>query len=118
MTLFIDIENKMTSDRSVPAVELQKQFCDRVYTDAVFLKKSANLSDLANKSASRESRNAANTNKRAFRNTERLFWSKKELHYFLLRYAANANAIAPKIAAYAAGSGTLSEIVNEVPSTV
>ena len=38
---------------NVPAVELQEQFYDKVYTDTVFSKKSANLSDLADKSASR-----------------------------------------------------------------
>ena len=38
---------------NAPAVELQEQFYDRVYTDTVFSKKSANLSDLADKSASR-----------------------------------------------------------------
>lgn len=38
---------------NAPAVELQEQFYDKVYTDTVFSKKSANLSDLADKSASR-----------------------------------------------------------------
>lgn len=38
---------------NAPAVELQEQFYDKVYTDTVFSKKSANLSDLADKAASR-----------------------------------------------------------------
>lgn len=38
---------------NAPAVELQEQFYDKIYTDIVFSKKSANLSDLADKSASR-----------------------------------------------------------------
>lgn len=38
---------------NAPTVELQEQFYDKVYTDTVFSKKSANLSDLADKSASR-----------------------------------------------------------------
>ena len=38
---------------NAPTVELQEQFYDKVYVDEVFSKKSANLSDLADKSASR-----------------------------------------------------------------
>ena len=39
---------------NVPAVELQEQFYDKVYTDSIFSKKSANLSDIVDKSAARE----------------------------------------------------------------
>lgn len=39
---------------NAPAVELQEQFYDKVYTDAIFSKKSANLSDLADKPTARE----------------------------------------------------------------
>lgn len=38
---------------NAPTVELQEQFYDKVYVDEVFSKKSANLSDLADKAASR-----------------------------------------------------------------
>lgn len=38
---------------NAPAVELQDQFYDKVYTDEIFTKKSANLSDLADKATSR-----------------------------------------------------------------
>lgn len=38
---------------NTPAVELQDQFYDKVYTDEIFSKKSANLSDLADKATSR-----------------------------------------------------------------
>ena len=38
---------------NAPTVELQEQFYDKVYVDEVFSKKSANLSDLADKVASR-----------------------------------------------------------------
>jgi len=70
ITAFLEVEYSDTAGRIVtilqtacrvkndlienaPAVELQEQFYDRVYTDTVFSKKSANLSDLADKSASR-----------------------------------------------------------------
>lgn len=39
---------------NAPAIELQEQFYDKVYTDAIFSKKSANLSDLADKPTARE----------------------------------------------------------------
>ena len=39
---------------NAPAVELQEQFYDKVYTDNIFSKKSANLSDIADKPAARE----------------------------------------------------------------
>ena len=39
---------------NAPAVELQEQFYDKIYTDAIFSKKSANLSDLADKPTARE----------------------------------------------------------------
>ncbi len=46
--------------------------------------------------------------RRTFRNPERLFLCLVVMKfYFLLRYAAKANANAPKTAAYVAGSGTL-----------
>lgn len=71
ITAFLEVEYSDTAGRIVtilqtacrvkndlienaPAVELQEQFYDRVYTDTVFSKKSANLSDLADKSASRK----------------------------------------------------------------
>ena len=71
ITAFLEVEYSDTTGRIVtilqtacrikndlienaPAVELQEQFYDRVYTDTVFSKKSANLSDLADKSASRK----------------------------------------------------------------
>ena len=38
---------------NAPAVELQDQFYDKVYTDEIFSKKSANLSDLADMASSR-----------------------------------------------------------------
>lgn len=38
---------------NAPAVELQDQFYDKVYTDEIFSKKSANLSDLTDKATSR-----------------------------------------------------------------
>ena len=38
---------------NAPTVELQEQFYDKVYVDEVFSKKSANLSDLADKATSR-----------------------------------------------------------------
>ena len=45
--------------------------------------------------------------RKAFRDSERLFLYLVVMKfYFLLRYAAKANANAPKIAAYVAGSGT------------
>lgn len=71
ITAFLEVEYSNTAGRIVtilqtacrvkndlienaPAVELQEQFYDKVYTDTVFSKKSANLSDLADKSASRK----------------------------------------------------------------
>ena len=71
ITAFLEVEYSDTAGRIItilqtaccvkndlienaPAVELQVQFYDRVYTDSVFSKKSANLSDLADKSASRK----------------------------------------------------------------
>lgn len=39
---------------NAPAIELQEQFYDKVYTDSIFSKKSANLSDIADKPAARE----------------------------------------------------------------
>ena len=70
ITAFLEVEYSDTAGRIVtilqtacrvkndlienaPALELQEQFYDKVYTDTVFAKKSANLSDLADKSASR-----------------------------------------------------------------
>ena len=70
ITAFLEVEYSDTAGRIVtilqtacrvkndlienaPAVELQEQFYDKVYTDTVFSKKSANLSDLADKAASR-----------------------------------------------------------------
>lgn len=70
ITAFLEVEYSDTAGRIVtilqtacrvkndlienaPAVELQEQFYDKVYVDEVFSKKSANLSDLADKSASR-----------------------------------------------------------------
>ena len=56
--------------------------------------------------------------KRAFRDSERLFLYLVVMKfYFLLRYAAKANANAPKIAAYVAGSGTLIEMDKSFPLT-
>ena len=71
ITAFLEVEYSNTAGRIItilqtacrvkndlienaPAVELQEQFYDKVYTDAIFSKKSANLSDLADKSASRK----------------------------------------------------------------
>ncbi len=71
ITAFLEVEYSDTAGRIVtilqtacrvkndlienaPSVELQEQFYDRVYTDTVFSKKSANLSDLADKSVSRK----------------------------------------------------------------
>lgn len=71
ITAFLEVEYSDTAGRIVtilqtvcrvkndlienaPSVELQEQFYDKVYTDTVFSKKSANLSDLADKSASRK----------------------------------------------------------------
>ena len=49
--------------------------------------------------------------RKAFRNPERLFLYLVVMKfYFLLRYAAKANANAPKIAATVVGSGTFIEI--------
>ena len=70
ITAFLEVEYSDTAGRIVtilqtacrvkndlienaPSVELQEQFYDKVYTDTVFSKKSANLSDLADKAASR-----------------------------------------------------------------
>lgn len=70
ITAFLEVEYSDTAGRIVtilqtacrvkndlienaPAVELQEQFYDKVYTDTVFSKKSSNLSDLADKAASR-----------------------------------------------------------------
>ena len=70
ITAFLEVEYSDTAGRIVtilqtacrvkndlienaPAVELQEQFYDKVYVDEVFSKKSANLSDLADKAASR-----------------------------------------------------------------
>ena len=54
--------------------------------------------------------------RKAFRNPERLFLYLVVMKfYFLLRYAAKANANAPKIAVYVAGSGTLIEMDKSFP---
>ena len=71
ITAFLEVEYSDTAGRIItilqtacrikndlienaPTIELQEQFYDRVYTDTVFSKKSANLSDLTDKSASRK----------------------------------------------------------------
>lgn len=70
ISAFLEVEYSNTSGRIVtvlqtacrvkndlidnaPAIELQDQFYDKVYTDEIFSKKSANLSDLGNKAESR-----------------------------------------------------------------
>ena len=70
ISAFLEVEYSNTEDKVItvlqtacrvkndlidnaPTVELQEQFYDKVYVDEVFSKKSANLSDLADKAASR-----------------------------------------------------------------